>query len=249
MYYVYKITNKINNKWYIGKRKHKDPYKDNYMGSGKLINLAIQKYGKDSFHKEILEIFETQDEAAALEKSLVTKESINTNMSYNMHEGGYGGFYHLNNGSQEHIERCKRGGKNSAGFSHPNCKHTQFKSGDERTKELSRKGHKKLKIMYENGLLKKDYSKISELMKTNINNMKGKIWIFRENDKMPIDKNDYAFYKQSGWLSADDKKLEKMKNMKVRWCNNGVANKLVKSKNLQHCLNRGFVLGRISSKS
>jgi hypothetical protein len=36
-HYVYKITNLINGKWYIGKRKHVNPYEDSYMGSGKLI--------------------------------------------------------------------------------------------------------------------------------------------------------------------------------------------------------------------
>jgi len=29
MYYVYKITNLINGKFYVGKRKHKIPEKDN----------------------------------------------------------------------------------------------------------------------------------------------------------------------------------------------------------------------------
>ena len=52
-YYVYKITNKINGKWYIGKRKHRLPFNDPYMGSGKLIKVAIEKYGKDNFTKEI----------------------------------------------------------------------------------------------------------------------------------------------------------------------------------------------------
>lgn len=97
MYYVYKITNIINGKFYIGKRKHNFPEKDSYMGSGKLIQAAIKKYGLENFTKEILGTFQTNDEAANLEKSLVTRELVESNMCYNMHEGGHGGFAHINN--------------------------------------------------------------------------------------------------------------------------------------------------------
>lgn len=97
MYYVYKITNKTNGKFYIGKRKHADPYTDSYMGSGKLIKSAIEKYGRDNFIKEIIDVFKSNDEAALLEYSLVTKEVVESKQSYNLHEGGHGGFAHINN--------------------------------------------------------------------------------------------------------------------------------------------------------
>ena len=96
MYYVYKIINNINNKFYIGKRKNKNPFTDSYMGSGKLITLAIEKYGKENFTKEIIAIFETNEEASTLERELVTKEIVFSELSYNMHEGGHGGFAHIN---------------------------------------------------------------------------------------------------------------------------------------------------------
>lgn len=96
-HYVYKITNLVNGKFYIGKRKNSDPESDTYMGSGKLIKKAIKKYGKNNFKKEIISIFETNEEAAELESKLVTKDVIDSNMSYNLHEGGHGGFHHINN--------------------------------------------------------------------------------------------------------------------------------------------------------
>lgn len=49
---IYCITNKINNKTYIGQRKspkNKFPEQDiSYMGSGKIILQAFQRYGKEN---------------------------------------------------------------------------------------------------------------------------------------------------------------------------------------------------------
>jgi hypothetical protein len=53
---IYKTTNLLNGKIYIGQDTNNNP---NYMGSGKIIRDAIKKYGKSSFTKEILEECET----------------------------------------------------------------------------------------------------------------------------------------------------------------------------------------------
>ena len=99
IYYVYQITNKINNKIYIGKRKYKgeNPLLDSYMGSGKLIKEAIKKYGKNNFQKNIIQSFDNENDAFKLEKELVTKEFCNRKDTYNIHEGGTGSFSHINN--------------------------------------------------------------------------------------------------------------------------------------------------------
>ena len=46
MAYIYKITNLINGKIYVGKSEREDSYhRKNYFGSGVIIRLAIKKYG------------------------------------------------------------------------------------------------------------------------------------------------------------------------------------------------------------
>lgn len=52
---VYKTTNLINNKIYIGKDTHDNP---KYLGSGIVLKRAIKKYGKLNFLKETIEIKE-----------------------------------------------------------------------------------------------------------------------------------------------------------------------------------------------
>lgn len=90
-YTVYKITNNINKKYYIGKHQTKD-LNDGYMGSGKLIVFAIKKYGQENFTKEILHMFDNEDEMNAKEKELV----VISEESYNLCEGGKGGFSYIN---------------------------------------------------------------------------------------------------------------------------------------------------------
>lgn len=47
-YTIYKITNKVTGKIYIGKHQTED-LNDGYMGSGKLLKRAQEKYGINSF--------------------------------------------------------------------------------------------------------------------------------------------------------------------------------------------------------
>ena len=85
--YVYKITNNLNGKYYIGVHKHVKG-KDTYMGSGTRIKAAIKKYGVENFTKEILKEFKTYDEALAYEKELVSLITIKDPLCYNLVVGG-----------------------------------------------------------------------------------------------------------------------------------------------------------------
>lgn len=86
-YLIYKITNNINQKIYIGFHKTKN-INDKYMGSGLHIKRVIKKYGKNNFTKEILFIFDNEIDMFLKEAELVTEEFVKLDSNYNLTPGG-----------------------------------------------------------------------------------------------------------------------------------------------------------------
>jgi hypothetical protein len=86
-YIIYKITNQINSKYYIGRHATND-VNDSYMGSGIGIKNAIAKYGVENFTKEIIATADSTDALWDLELEIVNEEVVKDPMSYNMSYGG-----------------------------------------------------------------------------------------------------------------------------------------------------------------
>jgi group I intron endonuclease len=94
-YLIYKITNLINGKIYIGSHKTMD-INDSYMGSGKYLINAQRKYGILNFTKEILFVFDNPTEMYAKEAELVNDRFLSEENTYNLKRGGFGGFDYIN---------------------------------------------------------------------------------------------------------------------------------------------------------
>ena len=100
-YTVYKTTCLTNGKVYIGVHKTQD-LSDDYLGSGKLITRAIKKYGLDSFKKEILFVFDNEEEMFAKERELVTEVFVEDENTYNCKPGGEANWYYVNKNGLNH---------------------------------------------------------------------------------------------------------------------------------------------------
>jgi group I intron endonuclease len=84
---IYKTTNLINGKFYIGKDVKNQK---SYLGSGKILKQAIQKYGKENFKKEILEYCIDLKHLDEREIYWINKYNAIED-GYNLTEGGTGG--------------------------------------------------------------------------------------------------------------------------------------------------------------
>jgi len=97
LYQIYKITNIINNKIYIGltvqgaKVRYLHHLYESRANSPFPIHNSIRKYGEENFRLEVIETRETSDELKDLEKFYISLyNSNNRDLGYNLTEGGDG---------------------------------------------------------------------------------------------------------------------------------------------------------------
>ena len=102
-YVVYKTTNKINGKIYVGVHRTNPDIFDGYIGCGithkdkkkkilKGFPAAVQKYGYENFIREILFIYADTEEGKCLaykkEEEIVNTDFVKDSRTYNLTRGG-----------------------------------------------------------------------------------------------------------------------------------------------------------------
>lgn len=123
-HFIYMTTNLITGEKYIG--KHYGTEDDSYLGSGKILQRAILKYGKENFKRDILYISKNSEENNLKEKEFIKKfNAIEDRTFYNIAEGGDGGdiFHILPIEQQEQLKekarlRCSGSGNPMYGKHH-----------------------------------------------------------------------------------------------------------------------------------
>jgi group I intron endonuclease len=129
MSHIYKTTNLINGKIYVGKSLRNE---DSYLGSGLQISGAISKYGKENFKKEILE---ECSEDVLNEREIYWIDFLNARdnrIGYNISIGGTGGnHYWTTLGEEEKIEHNKKisQSKTGATINYTDAQRTNVKAG------------------------------------------------------------------------------------------------------------------------
>ena len=220
-YLIYKITNTINNKIYIGKHKTNDK-NDDYMGSGKILNKAIEKYGVDKFKKEILFECNSEEEMNQKEAEIVDDEFVARLDTYNIKLGGQGGWDYINDHTNWNgFKYINENGINNKSNQYM-ITANRIKNDKEYAKEISEKISNGLKLYYKthdfiNHWLGKKHTEESKakIGKANSLKQKGKLnsnygncWIYNEElkENKSINKEDLNQWIEKGW-----KKGRKMK--------------------------------------
>lgn len=92
IHYLYRITNKINGKIYIGQtvqpNKRWNQHKNDAAHPTMIIHHAIKKYGNDAFEFEVIAGCKTWDDANETETLLVTQYNSRVPNGYNVALGG-----------------------------------------------------------------------------------------------------------------------------------------------------------------
>lgn len=90
--YIYLTTCALTRKMYIGARKWTNMatiHTDSYLGSGRLLNEDIKRYGRKYFTKAIIAIAMTLQELNELERHFIDKyQAVSSPQFYNMKAGG-----------------------------------------------------------------------------------------------------------------------------------------------------------------
>lgn len=136
-HYIYKTTNVLNGKYYIGMHSTND-LDDGYMGSGKRLRFSLNYHGKNNHKVEILEYCENRTELKNRERDIVNEELLNEDLCMNLVLGGDEG--PLN--KKDRVAKAKKANK---------IRNDKYKNDPEFREMLREKLSKGIKRSYDNG--------------------------------------------------------------------------------------------------
>ena len=113
---IYKITNLINNKIYIGitKRNPKIRFNEHFSNKNELLYKAKEKYGKDNFLLEIIESNVSEDMIDEKERYYIQLYKSLVPDGYNLSQGGISNKSISEQGKQK-LKKC------NLGINNPKC--------------------------------------------------------------------------------------------------------------------------------
>lgn len=179
---------------------------DEYMGSGKYLKNAIKKYGLENFKKEILHVFDNEEDMRNKEKELV----VVSEDTYNILEGGLGGFGYINKNKLNNINKSpevkEKRSKSLSKYRKQKCKEQNELNF---MKSISEKGRKTIFEKYPDGIWKgkkhkeESKKKISEKAKIHQsganNSQYGTCWINNGEINKKIKKNELDMWQKKGY--------------------------------------------------
>ncbi|MCR4661666.1 MAG: GIY-YIG nuclease family protein [Clostridia bacterium] len=234
--YIYKTTNLINNKFYIGQHKN-NKNNSSYLGSGKILKYAINKYGKENFKLEILEECDSQQKLNEREKYWI--KILKNENCYNISDGGNGG----NLGESVNFkisQTLKEHWKNGVVFHHANS------------------GFKKGCIPWNKG------KPGTMLDKHHTSETRKKLSEIKKGRTIPLTQREAHSLKMKGHPCSEETRkkmglhcamkrpeckekarLTRLKNYKQKhWMTDGKNDRLILLKNIKEYENNGWIIGR-----
>lgn len=232
--YIYKTTNKINGKIYIGQHRC-DHFDESYIGSGSRLLKAVKKYGRCCFETVMLCECVSWEEMNAKEVEHISEyNSRNPKVGYNILSGGSG----LDELTRMKISSAQKKSPNRAMLGRHHSEETRLKISRAATGRVASKSARE----------KMSRSKIGNLNngRCNLN----KTWIKNDVEQRLVTEGELDSYLSKGWvrgrLSRSDAELtsirEKYKN--GVYVNKGGKDKFISNDCLELYERDGWVVGK-----
>jgi hypothetical protein len=216
------------------------------MGSGHALNRAKKKYGIEQFKKEILHVFDNEQDMWKKELEIVNEEFCKDPTNYNIRTGGIGGWNHWN-GSVGHREASKRGGRTSAKklnefIAEQKANNTQWWQDWYATVVEQNRNKNCNGWIHHTDTQRQQRKKLLSNKQSGVGNSQyGRIWISNVLTK-EVKRSIISDPIPEGWVRG-----KKGHRIKECWVNNGVKEHFIDLSKKQEYLDRGFIAGRLKT--